>query len=123
LHGLTNGLDVKGNSSEEKLLLNIINTLDRFAEEFEDVRTTQQDLEKYVESIDADLTDLEDELYEEPDDYVELECPECHEKVAIEANLLEEPGAVEVSCPSCGGVVYENAIDVDSLTTGNHPGI
>jgi hypothetical protein len=123
LHGLTNGLDVKGNSSEEKLLLNIIDALDRFAEEFEDVRTTQQDLEKYVEAIDEDLTELQEEIYEETDDYVEMECPECHEKISVEANLLEEPGAVEVSCPSCGGIVYENAIDVDNLVMAHHPGI
>ncbi len=64
LHGLTQGLNVNEHSSEGKVLLNIIDVLDSFADEVRNVNLAQRELEDYVESIDEDLTDLEEEVYE-----------------------------------------------------------
>lgn len=132
LHGLTQGLNVNASSSEGKILLNIIEVLDSFADEVQNVNLAQVELEDYVESIDEDLTDLEEQVYEdydsdEDDDYdddmyeevfeddmVEVACPDCHELVTFESGILDEDDDIEVTCPYCGGVVYDNTLDISS---------
>ncbi|CQR74047.1 hypothetical protein SOV_21650 [Sporomusa ovata DSM 2662] len=149
LHGLTQGLNVSEHSSEGKLLINIIDVLDSFADEVQSVNVAQVDLEDYVESIDEDLTDLEEQIYEDfdsaadddfdddgcedvfDDDMVEVTCPDCHELVTFESDILDDDDDIEVTCPYCGGTVYDNTLDVvatDSLQAEQsnhimHPGI
>ena len=137
LHGLTQGLNVNQNSAEGKLLVNIIDVLDSFAEEVNNVNLAQMELEEYVESIDEDLTDLEEEVYEEvmdeeydddmyddlDDDMVEVACPHCHELVTFESDILDDDDAVEVTCPYCGDVVYDNTLDITEVTSGSTYGI
>lgn len=136
LQGLTKGLNVSEASSEGKLILNIVDVLDDMAEEIQNVTLVHEDLEDYVETIDEDLTELEEEvyedMYEEDEDYVEVECPFCHESVAFESELLDDEDAVEVTCPHCGEVVYDNVIDLDdddidmnsqAIRNSIHPGI
>lgn len=133
LQGLTKGLNVSDTSSEGKLLLNIIDVLGDMADEFDNVTMDHEDLENYVETLDEDLTELEEEVYEEDyEDYVEVECPFCHETVAFESDILEDDDAIEVTCPHCGEVVYDNIVEMDDeinndydneLKGGIHPGI
>jgi len=143
LQGLTKGLNVNEQSAEGKILLNIIDVLDDMAEDFHNMYLAQQDLETYVETIDEDLTDLEEEVYEdgdgytedEDDEFVEVQCPVCHEPVTFETDILEDDDAVEVTCPYCGGVVYDNTLEfddeIDAEITGEseplrhtiHPGV
>lgn len=63
LQGLADGLNVDENSSEGKLLVHIIDTLGEFAEALEEVSENQMDLEDYVNFIDEDLADLEEDIY------------------------------------------------------------
>src|SRR5690606_23773347 len=75
------------------------------------------ELEEYVESIDADLFQLEEEIYggeldeEEEDDelldedFVRAECPRCGEEVYFEESLLYDDN-VEISCPECGEILF-----------------
>lgn len=137
LQGLTQGLNVSSHSAEGKLLVNIIDVLDDMAEEFTHIQMVQEDLETYVESMDDDLTDLEEEVYEDVtgDESVEVQCPSCHETVSFESNLLEEDDEdVEVSCPHCGEIVYDSALEIETTAIGDgmgntdfrygiHPGI
>lgn len=149
LHGLTQGLNVNEHSSEGKILLNIIDVLDSFADEVQNVNLAQLELEDYVESIDEDLTDLEEEVYEEvfdsddddyddemydgafEDDMVEVACPDCHELVTFESAILDDDEDIEVTCPYCGGVVYDNTVDIVAEQSHNikdsshimHPGV
>lgn len=121
LYGLAKGLDVNDQTKEGKLMLNMLGVLDSLAEGFNQVCEAQQDLEDYVESIDEDLTDLEDEIYDEEviEDLVEVECPECHEIVTFGHDVLEEEDAVEVTCPSCGGIVYYSDNDDECCNSHN----
>ena len=148
LHGLTQGLNVSDHSSEGKILINIIDVLDSFADEVQNVNVAQVELEDYVESIDEDLTDLEEQIYEDfdsddedddndgyeedfEDDMVEVACPDCHEQVTFEADILNDDEDIEVTCPYCGSIVYDNTMDIvaDSLSDVQqsnhimHPGI
>lgn len=114
LQGLTQGLNIGSHSAEGKLLLNIIDVLDDMAEEFTHLQVVQEDLETYVESMDEDLTDLEDEVYEDVnnDEFVEVKCPTCNETVSFESDILKDD-AVEVSCPHCGDIVYDSTLEMD----------
>ena len=78
LQGLTQGLNINSLSAEGKLLVNIIDVLDAMAEELNNIQMEQEDLKSYVESLDEDLTDLEEEVYGDDDDsgredYVEVQ--------------------------------------------------
>ena len=124
LQGLTQGLNVSSQSAEGKLLVNIIDVLDDMAEEFTHIQMVQEDLETYVESMDDDLTDLEEEVYEDVigEESVEVQCPSCHETVSFESNLLEEDDDVEVSCPHCGEIVYDSELEIEAVDVGNDVG-
>lgn len=113
LHGLTKGLDVDGRTPEGKAILHIIDVLEDMADDIQHVNVQQQELETYMTTIDEDLSDLEEDFYEEFDvhgdqDFVEMQCPSCHEEVSFASALLDEEDSLEVTCPHCGAVVYEH---------------
>ena len=82
----------------------------------------------YVEELDDDLTELEDNFYGEYDDdsecccdddedycscdddedYVEVTCPQCHEVVCFDKDILDSEDLIEVVCPVCDAVVFVN---------------
>ena len=64
LQGLADGLGVDESTKEGKLLIQIIEVLGEFAEVLEEVVEEQRDLEEYVNYIDEDLSDVEDEIYD-----------------------------------------------------------
>lgn len=106
LQGLTEGLDVKSGSREGRILSGIVDLLG-------DMSNTIADLEEYVETIDEDLFNLEEDAYDLSDgedvgyeEYMEVECPRCHEKVYFEADILDDDDTIEVTCPNCDEVVF-----------------
>lgn len=128
LEGLTKGMDLAADSAENKLLLQMIAVMGDMAEAVDGLQNEQRELEDYVESIDEDLANVEENIYEEDDgeaESVEMECPACHETVTFDAALLDADEAVEVTCPQCGGVVYDNTLEVSPQETAvrTNPGI
>lgn len=69
LKGLANGLGIKDSTSEGKLLLHIVDILEEFADVLDETIGNQMDLEEYVNFIDEDLADVEDEIYGTDEDY------------------------------------------------------
>jgi len=121
LQGLMAGL---GNTStnEGRILNEMLTILDNFADNLQELQENQARLESYVENIDEDLLDLEDEVYYmddddelDEDDLVEVQCPDCHEIVYFDADLLDEDDIIEVTCPNCDAVVYTNEEDEHHL--------
>ncbi|PKM81290.1 MAG: AraC family transcriptional regulator [Firmicutes bacterium HGW-Firmicutes-14] len=114
LQGLAQGLDIGDATKEGKVLSEIINVLGEMAGQIEDIETAQNDLEDYVESIDEDLYDLEDDLLGDLDeeDLIEIECPNCREIVCFEADIVDDEDLIEVTCPNCDEVVYINDQDI-----------
>lgn len=110
LQGLSNGMNLDGESKEGKLLNNIINVLDEFAESFSELEDAQEQLEDYVETLDDDLYTLENELNEgnEFQDYVEVDCPRCRETVLFDPAITDDEDVIEVTCPNCDEVVFVN---------------
>lgn len=70
LQGLAEGLGVDESTKEGKLLVAIIDTLEGFSDVLSDVIDDQMDLEEYVNFLDEDLADVEEDIYgDDEDDY------------------------------------------------------
>lgn len=119
LRGLAEGLEIEEKSREGKLLVHIIDALEDFADAISDLNEEQGELNEYVDFIDEDLADVEeevfgefddefdDEFYDEDDiDYVEVDCPYCNEVVYLDTELMSEDGKVE--CPNCQRLISCN---------------
>ncbi|HWJ03228.1 MAG TPA: AraC family transcriptional regulator [Verrucomicrobiae bacterium] len=125
LQGLAEGLDLGKDSKEGKVINGMIDLIHELAHSINNLRSAHVDLEDYVETIDEDLYDLEDEVYEESmdmdvlddydDDYVEVECPTCQETVCFEPEILDDEDIVEVTCPNCDTVVFVNDETLDNI--------
>ena len=114
LKGLAEGLAINEESKEGKLLLRIVDLLDNMAGEIAQLKTDYEELFEYSEALDEDLSDLEDDFYEDNDveddgdeDYecFTVECPSCGEMVEIGEDLLHTENSVRVTCPCCGEIV------------------
>ncbi|WIV11005.1 CD1247 N-terminal domain-containing protein [Proteiniborus sp. MB09-C3] len=116
LRGLAEGLEIEEKSKEGKLLGHIIDALEDFADAISDLNEEQEELNEYVDFIDEDLADVEEEVFGEFDDefddeyddefddeddidYVEVECPYCKEIVYLDSELVSDDGKIE--CPNC----------------------
>lgn len=108
---------------------NLLIVCDELAENVAELETAQFELEEYVETIDTDLYDLEEEVYgegyehgdeleldedetsdedETEEKFVRTECPRCGEEVYFEEAFLYDED-VEISCPECGEVLYRGS--------------
>jgi phage FluMu protein Com len=122
LNGLANGLNITEDSKEGKLLLKIIDVLGQLSEAVEELQDDFDDIMEYAEAIDNDLTDLEEDYYEEFDEeefdeedldsedgsYFTVECPDCQEVICLDEDLLDEDDTLEILCPKCEKVVFVN---------------
>jgi len=123
LKGLSSGLDVDPGSKDGKILTGLISVLDEFAESFSDLISAQEELEDYVEELDEDLGHLEKRIYTGRkttggDEYVEVQCPRCHETLYFDADVLEDDDSVEVVCPNCDEVVFINDDGLEAADEG-----
>ena len=122
LRGLADGTGIKEDTDEGKLLTHIIDVLDEMAQAMSELETSQSELDDYVETIDGDLTDLEDQVFGEESDgeeededshYIEVECPHCHETVYFDEGIFD--GEDDIVCPNCNKTIYsEDGNDIES---------
>ncbi len=63
LKGLAEGLGIEESSKEGKLLLHIVDALEEFADVLDETIENQMELEEYVDFMDEDLADLEEDVY------------------------------------------------------------
>jgi len=118
IKGLMEGLKVEEDKPEGKILKAMADLLEDLSLSVLDLEDENAALNEYIEEIDDDLADLEDEVYCEEDYYddedglddddeaypcVELECPACGEPVYIDEEDLDKID--ELECPSCGKVL------------------
>lgn len=106
LRGLCEGMELSKDSKEGKVIAAIIDTLDEFADAIIELYEEQGELSDYIDSIEEDLTDMEEDFYGDEDelDFVELECPNCGEEVEVDEDLLYEEDT-EIICPYCSKVI------------------
>lgn len=114
LKGLAEGLDIKNDTKEGKLLNAIIEVLDEMALEVDDMVIIQEDMQGQLDDVDNDLADLEDAFFELEDDFDDLD--EFEDENEFEDDLddeLEEMEEYSFECPKCGDVIYFNPEMVD----------
>ncbi|MDU2197255.1 MAG: zinc ribbon domain-containing protein [Peptostreptococcaceae bacterium] len=116
LKGLAEGLEISKETKEGKVIHKIVEVLESFADVIVDLEEEQADLIEYVESIDEDLADMEEDIYEDEDEdsdedsdfsYVEMECPNCGDLVDIDEDLLYND-EIDVICPNCQAIILSS---------------
>ncbi|MDO5040756.1 MAG: hypothetical protein Q4D95_01555 [Peptoniphilus sp.] len=66
LEGLAEGYEINAEKKEGRILLELMDIVSEMAEE---IKNRQDEIEEYIDLIEEDLTNLEDYVYEEDDDY------------------------------------------------------
>ena len=114
LKGLAEGLEISKETKEGKMIHKIVDALESFADAIVELDEEQLDLIEYVESIDEDLSDVEDDIYEDEDEdeeddfsYIEMECPHCNDLVEIDEDLLYDED-IDVVCPNCQAIILSS---------------
>ena len=123
LKGLAEGLEISKETKEGKIIHKIIDVLESFADSIVELDEEQCDLAEYVESIDEDLSDIEDDIFdddeldEDCDDlsFIEMECPNCSEVVEIDEELLFDD-SVDVICPNCQAIILSSEEDEEGCS-------
>ena len=116
LKGLMEGMKLDEAKDETKLFRTIADLLEDLSMSVEDLEDGQAYLEEYIDELDADLGEVERDVYECDDDddceecYATI-CPECGEEVCydpfIEADSIE--------CPSCGAKIELDKADAEEI--------
>ena len=94
-------MNLKDVQDQNKIISGLVDALDVFAQEIERIDNFQIRMQEQVNTIDEDLGELEDEVYEDEfeDDLIEISCPHCEEIISFSENEINEND--EVECPVC----------------------
>ena len=126
IKGLCDGLEINAETKEGKVILKLVDLVSEMAQKIELLEATTEELYAYIEEIDEDLGNLEEDILafdEEGDDYsdlnededfkvddneeyYEIECPSCGEKICFSEDVDIE----ELVCPVCGELVGDTEI-------------
>ncbi len=107
LKGLMEGLDFQADTKEGKLIKLMADILDDMAEEILTLQDDVDDINEYLEAVDEDLTNVEEEIFGEyDDDDLDCDCCDCCD---------EEEDCYEVTCPSCENTVCFEEIPEDKV--------
>ena len=101
LQGLAEGMKLNPGKDSHKLILGILDVLGDVGDAFDALAEAHGELNEYVESIDANLADLEAACYANAaeDEAGEGDDPEA--------------GLIQYVCPHCGGTVDVDPDDID----------
>ena len=109
LPGLMDGLGIDENTKEGKVLKAMSDLLKEMAETIEDLSVELDETVELVDTLDQDLGDVEEIVYDldddddEDDDFEDCEyecvCPTCGDTIYLDESLVEE-GSID--CPNCG---------------------
>ena len=106
LKGMAAGMKLNMDKDSNKLMLEMLTVMGEMAEEMAAMTEAHNDLNEYVESIDDDLANLEENLFGEDD----------LEEVDEEADDDEDEtddDLIVYACPHCGHEIEFSASDVD----------
>ncbi|MDI3299479.1 MAG: hypothetical protein QJR08_09960 [Bacillota bacterium] len=114
LHGLANGLERVDGQQMGELMRGILEALDGIAGELEALREDASELDEYVQSVDEDLAQVENEFWSSPEEgsrqeqgaTTSTECPNCNLVLEFQpSDFADEEGRVELICPNCGETI------------------
>lgn len=103
--------DINENNISEfkKNLSEIINMI---VDEIEALQVNQENLEETIKLLDDDISDIQEDLFEEvtleeleemDEEYVEITCSSCNKDLFVEKDAINKAG--EMPCPFCGNII------------------
>ena len=121
LKGLAEGLKLDESTNEGKLIVKMLDVIEEMAQRISVLESANDELYTYMEGMAEDLVNLENDFYEESDEedysdlnedyeeeedfvdeeYYEIECPTCGEKICF----TEEFDLDNFLCPACGNKI------------------
>ena len=113
IKGLFDGYEIDTKTKEGKIISEMLTLLADMADKINALEADNKELHEYVEELDHDLGEVEEEVYffdddEDYDDYDDLNDDEDYEG--------EDEEFYEIECPSCGELVYfDESIDLSDL--------
>lgn len=114
LRGYAEGMELDSSSPEGKLILKMLDVMDEMAAAVNSIQdeldVLREDIELNDELVDdvysqvfSDDDEIDDDAlfddYDTQDDLYEMECPNCHEDVMIEFDMINDDNAIV--CPNC----------------------
>ena len=96
------------NNEYNECFNSIASILENMNEKIEELTVNQETLEENLKFMDDDLTNIQDELFEElsidelndiDDEYTEITCVHCNKPIFIEQSALNNND--EIPCPFC----------------------
>lgn len=128
LRGMVDSSESIKDGLSRVVLQRILEVLDELADDVDELYHGQEELDEYIEAVDLDLAELEDEgcdcdhhhSKEDDDGMVEMECPTCQEMVWFDEDFLYDDD-VEVTCPECGETLFSSGdlddshLDIDGI--------
>lgn len=123
LMGLAEGMEIADDGKMGKLVLAIIDVLGETSEAIARLSAEHAELDEYVESIDDDLAEIEEALFDDDDDdddyddddddddLIECECPHCHNAIYFDAESFDLSD--DHNCPNCGKALFDEIEDED----------
>lgn len=138
IKGLMDGLSINTESGEGKVLKAMADLLEDISLSILDLEDETATLNEYVEELDEDLGEAEEELYSRPpfphhhphfhddfdcedcedyDDCVECDdnCCECDDDCCDDDDDDCDCECFELECPACGNPVYIDECDIDDI--------
>ena len=110
LRGLAEGMQLDEAQPQNKLILKMLEVMDEFAKDHKELHNAVDELNEYMESIDEDLSDMEEDIYGElEDDEDEDDKDDKDDKdddgKDDDSDDNEDEQTVEYACPYCGEVM------------------
>mgnify|MGYP001244543564 CR=1 FL=1 len=93
----------------------VFSILEKMNKKFEELTINQESIEENIRFMDNDLTNIQDELFEElsidelndmEDEYTEINCEHCNKPIFIEQSTLSNNN--EIPCPYCNKNIKVN---------------
>jgi len=124
LRGLAEGMNLSKDNNEHKLLLEMLSVLDDMAQKVNELEADVEELDEYMESIDADLSDMEeaifgDDEFDDDDDLdlfefdeneeLSFDCPHCKSAMRMKASDIDFDESPV--CPKCGKAFFPDIIE------------
>ena len=112
ISGLFDGYELDKTSKEGRIISELLTLVSDMADKINALEADNRDLHEYVEELDHDLGEVEEEVYFGEDDYDDYDDLNDDD----EDYEGEDEDFYEIECPSCGDLVYfDESIEVEDL--------
>jgi len=115
IEGLKRNLSKIENKEYKECFNSVFSILEMMSQKIEELTVNQETIEENIKFMDDDLTNIQDELFEElsidelndmEDEYTEIICVHCHKTIFIEQSTINNND--KIPCPYCNKNIKDN---------------